>query len=112
VQGSFVTILRCIEYESSQTNNDIFSNRDSSERISKWAMELSEHVIDFEKRSAIKSQVLADFIADWTEPANYTEGPVPESPWQVYCDGVWGNAGASASAILISPSGIKLRFAT
>jgi hypothetical protein len=74
-------------------------------------MELSEHVIDFEKRSAIKSQVLADFITDWTEPTNYTEGPVPESPWQVYCDGAWGNNGASASAIRISPSGIKLRYA-
>jgi uncharacterized DUF497 family protein len=34
----------------------------------KAAMELSKHVIDFEKRNAIKSQVLVDFIADWTEP--------------------------------------------
>jgi hypothetical protein len=43
--------------------NDIFENRDSSGRIGKWSMELSEHVIDFEKTSAIKSQVLVDFIA-------------------------------------------------
>jgi hypothetical protein len=70
-----------------QPLNDIFDNRDSSSRIGKWAMELSEHVIDFEKRSAIKSQVLADFIADWMEPVSYTEGPVTESLWQVYCDG-------------------------
>jgi hypothetical protein len=32
-------------------------------------MELSEHVLDFKKRSAIKSLVLADFVADWTEPS-------------------------------------------
>jgi hypothetical protein len=38
-----------------QLMNDIFGNRDSSDRISKWAMELSEYVIDFQKRSAIKS---------------------------------------------------------
>ena len=63
-----------------QPLNDIFGNRDSSGRISKWAMELSEHVIDFEKISAIKSQVIADFIAKWTEPNSCTEGPVPESP--------------------------------
>jgi hypothetical protein len=44
-----------------QPLNDILSNHDSSGRIVKWAMELSEHVIDFEKRSAMKSQVLADF---------------------------------------------------
>jgi hypothetical protein len=70
-----------------QPLNDIFGNRDSSERIGKCDMELSEHAIYFEKRSAIKSQVLADFIADWTELASYTEGrPSTESPWLVYCD--------------------------
>jgi hypothetical protein len=70
-------------------------------------MELSKNVIDFEKRSAIKSQVLADFIAGWTESANYTKCPIPESPWQVYCNRAWGNDGAGAMAILISPSRIK-----
>jgi hypothetical protein len=60
-----------------QSLNDIFAKRDSSGRISKWAMELSEHVIDFEKRSSIKSQVFIDFIADWVELANYTKDLVP-----------------------------------
>jgi hypothetical protein len=60
-----------------QSLNDIFSKRDSSGRISKWAMELSEHVIDFEKRSSIKSQVFIDFITDWVELANYTKDLVP-----------------------------------
>jgi hypothetical protein len=50
-------------------------------------MELLEHVIDFEKRSAIKSQILADFVVEWTEPGSATEGVGPESPWLVYCDG-------------------------
>jgi hypothetical protein len=39
--------------------NDIFGSIDFSRRIIKLAMELMAHVIDFEKRSAIKSQVLA-----------------------------------------------------
>jgi hypothetical protein len=60
-----------------QPVNDIFGNMDSSGRIGKWAMELSEQVIDFKKRSAIKLQVIADFITDWTEPASYTEGSLP-----------------------------------
>jgi ribonuclease HI len=67
-------------------------------------MELSEHVIDFEKRIAIKSQVLVDFIADWIELSSYTEGTVIDTPWQVYCDR------AGAAAILKSPLGIKLRY--
>ncbi|WP_428025508.1 hypothetical protein, partial [Arcobacter sp.] len=75
-------------------------------------MELSEHVLDFEKRSAIKSQFLVDFIADWTEPTSYTEGPIPESPWHIYYDRAWGNANAGAVTFLISPLGINLRYTT
>jgi hypothetical protein len=76
----------------------------------KWDMELSDHVIDFEKRSAAKSQFLADFIADWMEPSSYTEGIVIDTLWQVYCDGAWGASGAGVVAILKSPLGIKLRY--
>jgi hypothetical protein len=74
-----------------QSLNDIFRNGVCLGRIGKWAMDLSEHVVDFEKRSAIKSQVLADFIADWTEPSCYTAGTVIDIPWQVHCDGAWGS---------------------
>jgi hypothetical protein len=73
-----------------QPLHNIFRNRDSFERISKWAMELSEYVVDFEKRSTIKSQVLADFVVEWTEPNFITEGVVPEEPWLVYYDRAWG----------------------
>jgi hypothetical protein len=46
--------------------NDLFANREASTRIIKWGAELSKYIIDFERRSAIKSQVLADFVVDWT----------------------------------------------
>jgi hypothetical protein len=94
-----------------QPLNDIFENRDILERISKWAMELSEHVVDFKNHTAIKSQILANFMAEWTEPGSTIEGVVPESPWIVSCDGAWGAAGAGAAAILASPSRIKLCYA-
>jgi hypothetical protein len=73
-------------------------------------MELLDHVIDFEKRNAIKSQILADFIAEWMKLGSATEGPISESPWLVYCDGPWGAVGTRAAAILISLSGIKLCY--
>jgi hypothetical protein len=52
-----LTLLRSsrVRVLTNQSLNDIFKNRDCSGRIGKWAMELSEHVVDFEKRSAIKS---------------------------------------------------------
>jgi predicted regulator of amino acid metabolism with ACT domain len=56
--------VHTIKVLTNQPLNDIFGNRDNSRRISKWAMELSEHVVNFEKHSAIKSQILADFVAE------------------------------------------------
>jgi hypothetical protein len=99
-----------IKVLNNQPLSEIFGNRDSSERISKWAMELSEHVVDFEKRSTIKSQILADFITELTEPGSATEGPIPESPWLVYYDRTWGVVGAGATVIVISPLGMKLCY--
>jgi hypothetical protein len=53
-------------------------------------MELSEYIVNFEKRSMMKSQVLVDFVAEWMELSSAAEGEVPETPWLVYCDGAWG----------------------
>jgi hypothetical protein len=43
---------------------ELFRNPEASVRIAKWAAELSGYHITFEPRTAIKSQVLADFIVD------------------------------------------------
>jgi hypothetical protein len=45
---------------------DILHNCDATGRISKWAVELGAHNIEFTLHKAIKSQALADFIAEWT----------------------------------------------
>jgi hypothetical protein len=47
---------------------ELFRNPEASVRIAKWAAELSGYHITFEPRTTIKSQVLADFIVDWTGP--------------------------------------------
>jgi hypothetical protein len=47
---------------------ELFRNPEASVRIAKWATELSGYHITFEPRTAIKSQVLADFVVDWTGP--------------------------------------------
>ena len=57
----------------------MFENREASGRIGKWAMQLAEHTIDFVSRSAIKSQVLADFIANLTPVAPSQEQPKIEA---------------------------------
>jgi hypothetical protein len=46
---------------------DILHNRDATGRISKWAVELGALNIEFTPRKAIKSQALANFVAEWIE---------------------------------------------
>jgi hypothetical protein len=55
-----------IRVVTNQPLNDLFTNREASTRIIKWGAELSEYIVNFERRSAIKSEVLADFVGDWT----------------------------------------------
>jgi ribonuclease HI len=93
-----------------QLLNDLFANRGASTRIIKWGAELSEYVVDFERRSTIKSQVLADFVVDWTSPVQNFEENVPE-PWIVQCDGAWCYKGVGISAVVTSPTGVVIRYA-
>jgi hypothetical protein len=44
----------------------ILHNSNSTGNIAKWAAELAEFQLDFQHRDAVKSQVLADFIVEWT----------------------------------------------
>jgi ribonuclease HI len=91
--------------------DELFRNPEASVRIAKWAAELSKYHITFEPRTTIKSQVLADFIVDWTRPARQQEEP-SEKVWTIHCDGAWCHAGVGATAIITSPTGVKHRYAT
>jgi ribonuclease HI len=82
----------------------------TSVRIAKWAAELSGYHITFEPKTTIKSQVLADFIVDWTKPITQPDVPA-EKVWTIHCDGAWCHAGAGAAAVITSPTGVKHRYA-
>jgi ribonuclease HI len=90
---------------------ELFRNPKASVRIAKWAAELSEFHITFEPRTAVKSQVLVDFIIDWTGPQQQQEEP-SEKVWTIHCDSAWCHVGAGAAAIITSPTGVKHRYTT
>jgi hypothetical protein len=46
---------------------EIIRNRDTNGRIVKWSVHLGEFEIEFCPRQAIKSQIFADFVSEWTE---------------------------------------------
>ncbi|XP_073353717.1 uncharacterized protein [Aegilops tauschii subsp. strangulata] len=89
--------------------NYIINNRDAIGRIAKWVIELLPFEITYKPRQAIKSQVLADYIAEWTEaelPREYSA----YSHWTMYFDGSKMLAGLGAGVILISRTGDTVRY--
>jgi hypothetical protein len=46
---------------------EIARNREASGRIAKWMVELMGETLSYAPRKAIKSLVLADFLAEWTD---------------------------------------------
>jgi hypothetical protein len=93
-----------------QPLNDLFTNKEASTRIIKWGAELSEYTVDFERRSAIKSQVLAYFVVDWTSPTHNLDEETLTS-WVVQCDGAWCHKRVGISAVVTSPIGVMIRYA-
>jgi hypothetical protein len=57
----------------------ILHNSNATGNIAKWAADLAEFRLDFRPRHAIKSQVLADFIVEWTPPSSIPKSPDPNS---------------------------------
>jgi ribonuclease HI len=47
----------------------VLHNPNATGNIAKWAVKLAKFELDFLPRHAVKSQVLADFVADWTPPS-------------------------------------------
>jgi hypothetical protein len=46
---------------------EVIHNSVTTGRITKWALELMGYEVPYAPRTTIKSQVLADFITEWTE---------------------------------------------
>jgi ribonuclease HI len=88
---------------------DILRNQDATGRISKWAVELGALTIDFKPRTAIKSQALVNFMAEWRE----NQLPTPTvrlEHWVMYFDSSLNLEGAGAGAFLIPPTGEQLKY--
>jgi ribonuclease HI len=96
---------------SSQPLKHIMRNREATGRVGKWAAELNEFTIDYVHRSSIQSQALADFIANWTPGAQDEERIDDAETWTIFGDGSWGNFGAGAAAIVVTPSKVRTCYA-
>ena len=64
-------------------------------RMVSWSVELSEFDIQYEPRTGIKAQALADFLAEMVDDVD-----TPELGWMLHVDGASSSKGSGAKAIL------------
>ena len=86
---------------------DILRNKEANGHIIKWAIELSTYSIEFRSRPTIKSQALADFVAEWTKIQEPIPATYPEH-WVMYFDGALNINGAGAGILFITLTKDKL----
>ena len=87
---------------------EILHNRNATGRVAKWAIELLPLDIQFEAKKAIKSQAIADFLAEWVEQQLLTQ--IHSEHWTMFFDGSKMLNGSSAGVVLVSPRGDKLSY--
>jgi ribonuclease HI len=63
----------------------------------------------FAPRKAIKSQVLADFVAEWVD-TQLSTAPIQPELWTMFFDGSLMKTGAGAGLLFVSPLGKHLRY--
>ena len=89
--------------------SEILGKKDASGRVGKWAIELAPYTPNFERRDAIKSQALSNFLVDWAE-MQY-EPPLPDpNYWRMHFDGSKCKIGLGAGIVLTSPRRDVLKY--
>jgi hypothetical protein len=88
---------------------DVTCNSDIYGRIAKWALELMGYGISYPMRTTIKSQVLADFIAKWTE-TQLELTRTTEKCWIMHFDGSMTKGELVVALFFTSPLGKRLQY--
>nr|XP_025684548.1 uncharacterized protein LOC112785303 [Arachis hypogaea] len=85
-----------IHVRTDQPLRQVLQKPDLAGRLVKWSVELSEFDITYEGRASIKSQFLANFIAEFSVPST-TEDYIE---WSLYVDGSSNPQGCGAGILL------------
>ncbi|CAI9780733.1 unnamed protein product [Fraxinus pennsylvanica] len=90
-----------------QPVKQILHRLETSGRMLKWTIEQSEFDIVFRPRTAIKAQVLVDFIVELTTPPDY---PLQTKEFGKSVDGSSYGEGSRAGIIMIGPEFEELEY--
>ena len=102
-----------IEVPTEYPMKQVLHKPETSGRLMKWAIELSEFDIRYKLKISIKGQVLANFVMEFTsaEPAKNAQTMTDLLIWTLSVDGASNAQGSGAGLILTSPEGIDIEYA-
>ncbi|KAJ0909268.1 putative nucleotidyltransferase, Ribonuclease H [Helianthus annuus] len=115
-QGHKVTLV------TDQPLQKVLRKPKQSGRLAKWAVELGEHSLEFKPRTAMKGQILADFLAEvpedeerellrWEALEEEEKRREDAAVWKLFTDGASSEEGNGAGITLISPERVELTYA-
>ena len=82
------------------------SSPETAERMALWAVELSEFDIQYRLRTAIKGQVVVDFIAEFT--LGDGQGAEEMRQWNIYANRSSNRRAGGAGVVIQTPKGDKI----
>ena len=85
----------------------VMSSLEAAGRMALWAVELSEFDIQYRLRSAVKGQVVADFIAEFT--LGDGQGAEEKRQWNIYTDRSSNRRAGGAGVVIQTPKGDKIQ---
>ena len=102
-----------IEVPTEYPIKQVLHKPETSGRLMKWAIELSEFDIRYKPKTVIKGQILADFVMEFTsaEPAEKAQTETNPPIWKLSVDGASNAQGSGVGLILTSPEGIDIEYA-
>ncbi|XP_074359678.1 uncharacterized protein LOC141699730 [Apium graveolens] len=103
---------RLIKVMTDQPLKRILHKPDMTGFLAAWKVELSQFHIEYLPRSAMKSQILSNFVVEckFNDPIT-EETSFSQKAWTLYVDGSSTSSSGGAGVILISPEGFKIQQA-
>ena len=82
------------------------SSPEAARRMALWAIELSEFDVQYRPRTAVNGQIVADFIAGYTQLED--KGVEGKKLWSVHTDGSSTQHSGGAGVVIQTPEGDKI----
>ena len=79
------------------------SSPEAAGRMALWAIELSEFDVQYHPRIAIKGQIVADFITEYTQSED--KGVKGQRLWSIQTDGSSNQRSGGAGVVIQTPEG-------